>query len=65
MPIDPDYGVAGVEAAPETGLYELLTMMGSPSGTREHIEAGAPLPPTPRGWTWRLVRQGLAVGDLG
>ena len=49
---------------PETGIYELLTIMGSPSGTREHIEAGTPLPPAPRGWTWRLVRQGLAVGDV-
>jgi hypothetical protein len=62
VPIDPDY--APGEAAPETGIYELLTIMGSPSGTREHIEAGTPLPPAPRGWTRRLVRQGLAMGDV-
>jgi 23S rRNA C2498 (ribose-2'-O)-methylase RlmM len=61
MPIDPDY--APGDAAPETGIYELLTMMGSPSRTREHIKAGARLPAAPRGWTWRLVRQGRAVGE--
>ena len=42
MPIDPDY--APSDAAPETGIYELLTMMGSPSRTREHIKAGARCP---------------------
>jgi hypothetical protein len=55
-------GLRARHGRPETGIYELLTMMGSPAGTREHIESGAPLPPAPRGWTWRLVRQGLAVG---
>jgi hypothetical protein len=45
MPIDPDY--APGEAAPETGIYELLTMMGSRAGPREHNQAGAPLLPGP------------------
>jgi len=62
LPIDPDH--APGEAARETGIYEVLTMIGSSSRTREHIKAGAPLPAAPRGWTWRLVRQGSATGDV-
>jgi hypothetical protein len=41
------------EAAPEAGTYELLNMMGSPTGTKISINAGVAFPAAPFGWTYR------------
>ena len=54
MASEPEY--APGESAPETGMYELLRIMGSPTETRVHVEAGKALPPAPFGWAWRLMR---------
>jgi hypothetical protein len=44
------------DPAPETGHYEELNVFGSPTGRVHHATDGESLPPSPRGFTWRLVR---------
>jgi hypothetical protein len=55
MASEPEY--ASGAPAPETGTYELLQISGSSVGVHTHVEAGSALPPAPRAWTWRLVRE--------
>jgi hypothetical protein len=55
MASEPEYTPG--DPAPETGTYELLRVVGAPAGLRMHAVAGTPLPPAPRAWTWRVVRE--------
>jgi hypothetical protein len=41
--------------APVTGDYELLNVFGSPTGDNIAAAQGDLLPPTPRGYSWRLI----------
>lgn len=43
------------DIAPTTGKYELLDVLGSRTGTIEHVKEGEPLPAAPRSFTWRHV----------
>jgi hypothetical protein len=45
------------DLAPETGTYELLSVVGTPIGICEDFRAGMALPPAPRAFTWRLRRE--------
>ena len=44
------------EPAPATGWYQLLNVVGTPTGVRILIEQGTPAPAAPRGHAWRLVQ---------
>lgn len=41
------------DPAPEDGHYQALNVFGSATGSRVHVREGEPLPPLPRGHTWR------------
>jgi hypothetical protein len=43
------------DAAPATGIYEQLTVMGSPTGIRVDVAHGHPMPSAPLGHSWTLV----------
>jgi hypothetical protein len=45
------------DRAPATAHYEELNVFGSPTGTVVHVHAGNKLPPAPRNFTWKRVRQ--------
>ena len=52
----PDY--TGGTPAPASGTYEQLNVFGRATGQRVAVRKGKPLPPLPRGFTWRLVECG-------
>jgi hypothetical protein len=41
--------------APATGTYEKRNVFGTPTGNRINVNNGDPMPPAPRGFTWRCV----------
>jgi hypothetical protein len=41
--------------APATGTYEEHNVFGTPTGNRADVNNGDPVPPAPRGFTWRRV----------
>jgi hypothetical protein len=43
------------DPAPESGEYEALNVLGGPTKVRVRVASGEPLPPLPRGQTWRRV----------
>jgi hypothetical protein len=55
MASEPEYSPG--ERAPETGMYELLSVVGSPVGIHEHFRVDTVLPAAPRAFTWRLLRR--------
>jgi hypothetical protein len=52
----PDY--RGGTPAPESGTYEQLNVFARPTGHRVAVRKGEPLPPLPRGFSWRRVDGG-------
>ncbi len=44
--------------APATGTYEQRNVLGSATGVRVSVAQLEPLPPAPRGFTWRPVEDG-------
>jgi hypothetical protein len=42
------------EAAPKSGTYQLLNVVGSRTGVRADMRQGHPLPRAPRGHRWAL-----------
>jgi hypothetical protein len=44
------------EQAPATGTYEEHNVFGTPTGHRINVSTGDPMPPAPRGFTWRRVQ---------
>ncbi len=40
--------------APESGVYELRNVLGSPTGDRVALSRGDMFPSAPRGFTWSL-----------
>lgn len=41
--------------APMAGIYELRSVLGSPTGVRIAVARGETLPKAPRGFTWTIV----------
>jgi hypothetical protein len=44
--------------APATGKYEELNVFGARTGKWHHAQEGEPLPPAPRGYSWRRIPEG-------
>lgn len=41
--------------APMAGIFELRSVLGSPTGVRVTVARGEPLPKAPRGFTWSII----------
>jgi hypothetical protein len=52
----PDDHLPG-EPAPHTGEYHQLNVFGTPTGWSVYAEKDKPLPSSPRGFTWRHMKQ--------
>lgn len=55
-------GMADIEHQPGEpasceGEYLELNVFGAPTGWSVHVKKGEPLPPLPRGFTWRRVSE--------
>jgi hypothetical protein len=44
------------EAAPVSGTYEQHNVFGTPTGRRQKVREGEPLPSSPIGHSWVLVK---------
>lgn len=51
------------DIAPESGVYEELNVLGTPTGSVIVMMRGETFPITPRNFTWRPL-SGLSVGEL-
>ena len=56
------YEIAPGAPAPVSGIFELLNVLGSPTGTQVLRLAGDALPPAPVGWTWRRIEGDTSEG---
>lgn len=49
---------SGGVPAPASGTFKELNVFGRATGHRVTVRKGEPLPPLPRGFTWRRVKSG-------